>query len=144
MVGQGLAYSAFAAVIWPSVPLVVEKKLIGLGYGTITSVQNAGLASFPLVVATIYQKSGDEYIPDCEFFFVSLAVLGVLVGIFLNVYDVNHDNIFNSPTRPIDDILAYDTLLMEEDDTGGQSRQSHKSGSFSAHEEVYRARIKSR
>ena len=31
MVGQGIAYSAFAAVIWPSVPLVVEKRLTGLG-----------------------------------------------------------------------------------------------------------------
>lgn len=29
LVGQGLAYSGFAAVLWPSVPLVVEKRLIG-------------------------------------------------------------------------------------------------------------------
>ena len=39
LVGQGLAYSGFAAVLWPSVPLVVEKRLIGLGYGVVTSVQ---------------------------------------------------------------------------------------------------------
>jgi MFS family permease len=146
MVGQGLAYSAFAAVIWPSVPIVCEKKYIGLGYGAITSIQNAGLASFPLIVAAIYESSGDEYIPNCEFFFVSLAVLGVVVGIWLNVYDMGHGNVFNSPTRPIDDILAYDALLMEEDEHGGggTSRPTHKSGSFSAHEEVYRARMKSK
>lgn len=33
LVGQGLAYAAFAAVLWPSVPLVVEQRFIGLGYG---------------------------------------------------------------------------------------------------------------
>jgi MFS family permease len=50
LVGQGLAYSAFAAVLWPSVPLVCEQKFIGLGYGIVTSVQNIGLAVFPVII----------------------------------------------------------------------------------------------
>ena len=53
LVGQGLAYAGFAAVLWPSVPLVVEERLIGLGYGVVTSVQNLGLASFPQIVGAI-------------------------------------------------------------------------------------------
>ena len=53
LVGQGLAYAGFAAVLWPSVPLVVDQRLIGLGYGVVTSIQNIGLASFPLIVAGI-------------------------------------------------------------------------------------------
>ena len=53
LVGQGLAYAGFAAVLWPSVPLVVEQRFIGLGYGVVTSVQNLGLASFPLIVSGI-------------------------------------------------------------------------------------------
>jgi MFS family permease len=105
LVGQGLAYSGFAAVLWPSVPLVVEPQFIGLGYGVITSVQNAGLALFPLIVAAIY--SADElYIPNVEFFFVGLAVIGFLVGIYLNIYDAKHGNIFNSAggdTRSLED-----------------------------------------
>jgi MFS family permease len=142
MVGQGLAYSAFAAVIWPSVPLVVEKKFIGLGYGAITSIQNAGLASFPLIVASIYENSGDEYIPNCEFFFVALAALGVAVGIALNIYDVNNNNVFNSPTKRGDDVVVYDALL--EEDFGSSGRTKSKGTSFSAHEEEHRARMKSR
>ena len=129
MVGQGIAYSAFAAVIWPSVPLVVEKRLTGLGYGVITAVQNAGLAGFPLVVATIYSID-DEYIPKVEFFFVSLAVLGVVVGLYLNYYDWNHGGVFNNPTAKIgdEDEDAYETLLRE----GEHPRRSK--ASFSAHE----------
>mmetsp|Transcript_1682 Transcript_1682/g.2961 ORF Transcript_1682/g.2961 Transcript_1682/m.2961 type:complete len:576 (+) Transcript_1682:21-1748(+) len=131
MVGQGIAYSAFAAVIWPSVPLVVEKRLTGLGYGVITAVQNAGLAGFPLVVATIYSID-DEYIPKVEFFFVSLACLGVVVGLYLNYYDYHHNHVFNKPTAKIGEEEAeYETLLGEGE--GLDHRRSGKS-SFSAHE----------
>mmetsp|Transcript_26228 Transcript_26228/g.38868 ORF Transcript_26228/g.38868 Transcript_26228/m.38868 type:complete len:571 (+) Transcript_26228:73-1785(+) len=150
MVGQGLAYSAFAAVIWPSVPLVVEKKFIGLGYGAITSIQNAGLACFPLIVAAIYKSSDDEYIPNVEFFFVALACLGVTVGILLNVYDVYHNNVFNSPGKPEDDAV-YEALLGVEEDQGGRKHSAAldappravSKGSFSVQEEIYRARMKS-
>lgn len=117
MVGQGIAYSAFAAVIWPSVPIVVQMKFIGLGYGVITSVQNGGLAFFPLIVAAIYQSSGDEYIPKVEYFFVSLACLGVVVGIFLNIYDLSHGNIFNKPKgKPADDGSYEPLIVMDEDE----------------------------
>lgn len=111
LVGQGLAYSAFAAVLWPSIPLVVEAKFIGLGYGLVTSVQNAGLAIFPLIVASIYTSSNEEYIPNAEVFFVILATFGFLVGLYLNYYDYNNDGVFNSPTK------SYDKL--EDEDENG-------------------------
>lgn len=81
LVGQGLAYSFFAAVLWPSVPLVMEQKFIGLGYGIVTSIQNAGLASFPLIISLIVKRSNNNYIPNAEIFFITLAALGVVVGI---------------------------------------------------------------
>jgi len=42
---QGLAYSIYVAVIWPSVPLVVETKYIGTVFGVIISVQNTEINS---------------------------------------------------------------------------------------------------
>lgn len=96
LVGQGLAYCGFAAVVWPSVALVVEEHLVGLGYGICFSIQNLGLAIFPLIIATIYQSSGNEYIPNVEMFFVGLAVFGTLIGFFLNYYDYYYlDSILN-------------------------------------------------
>lgn len=99
MVGQGLAYSGFAAVLWPSIPLVIPAQFTGLAYGVTTSIQNGGLALFPVVVATIYSSSNDQYIPNVEFFFVSLAVMGTLVGFYLNYYDYKNDSIFNSANK---------------------------------------------
>ena len=36
LIGQGVAYALFAAVLWPSVPFTVEPKSIGTAYGLIT------------------------------------------------------------------------------------------------------------
>jgi MFS family permease len=97
LVGQGLSYAMFAAVIWPSIPLVIEPQYIGLGYGVTTSVQNLGLALFPVIIAALYTANGNLYIPTAEDFFVSLACLGFVVGLYLNYYDFHNGNIFNKP-----------------------------------------------
>jgi len=49
----GLAYSMFAAAIWPLLPFVLKKKEMGTGYGIMTAIQNAGLALFPLIIGVI-------------------------------------------------------------------------------------------
>lgn len=165
LVGQGLAYSGFAAVLWPSLPLVVEPKYIGLGYGFVTAIQNIGLACFPLIIAQIYMDNGEHYIPAVEFFFMCLAVGGVLVGLYLNYYDYHHDNIFNAAAPPEEEVEEADD---EEDSKEGRDRAAtlkaisadhehsghsrsfrasrdgtHHGATFSLHEEVHRARLAS-
>jgi len=87
LVGQGMAYVIFSAVIWPSVPLTVESKYTGTAYGVMTSIQNIGLAIFPLIIASIHNSGGKSYIPSVELFFVCLAAFGVAVGTVLHVVD---------------------------------------------------------
>ena len=84
-------------MLWPSVPLVVEQRFIGLGYGVVTSIQNGGLAAFPLIVSAIDTGTGG-YIPSVEVFFVALACLGVAIGVALNVWDGRNGSIFNRAT----------------------------------------------
>ena len=50
----------------------------------------------------IVRRSDNNYIPHAEIFFISLASLGTIVGMYLNYYDYNHNNIFNSPGKKID------------------------------------------
>ena len=92
LVGQGIAYSIFAAVIWPCIPLVVPENLVGLAYGALFSIQSAGLAVFPLLIAFIYADNDKHYIPAVELFFIVVAVIGVLVGLYLNYHDYFHIN----------------------------------------------------
>ena len=173
LVGQGLSYSGFAAVLWPSIPLVVEPKYIGLGYGFVTAIQNIGLACFPLIIAQIYDSSNQHYIPNVELFFMMLAVGGTLVGLYLNYYDMHHHHVFNAPGKPV--LVEGETVAEHESDTdklqggdgggaimdeeeeeaAGEERESlsalpptglthrHPNQTFTAHEEIFRARVAS-
>lgn len=95
LIGQGLAYTCYAAVIWPSVPLTVVEDSIGTAFGAITAIQNFGLALFPLIIAGIYTTSGETYIPNVEYFFVACAVAGTGVGVMLNMHDARNGGILN-------------------------------------------------
>jgi hypothetical protein len=96
MVGQGLAYTIYAAAIWPAIPLVVEKQHLGIAFGVAFSVQSIGLTLVPLAMAAVYQSSGDKYIPNVEVLMGSIAILAFIMSLWLNYYDFTHDYIFNS------------------------------------------------
>ena len=48
LIGEDLVYVCYAAVIWPSVPLMAKEESIGEAFGAIVSVQNLRLAVFPI------------------------------------------------------------------------------------------------
>jgi nitrate/nitrite transporter NarK len=96
MAGMGIAYSIFAAALWPSVPLCVKPSHVGTAYGTITAMQNLGLALLPVPVGYIFELSNNQYAP-VEFFFSGLAGAGVLCGIVLNYLDAHNGHLFNRP-----------------------------------------------
>ena len=110
MIGQGVAYSLYAAVLWPSVPLTVQKKYIGTAFGMITSIQNIGLAIFPLMIAAIYNASGGRYIPNVEFFFVACAGAGIVVGLFMNRLDKRYGGKLNRASSDGEDeeVVVFD------------------------------------
>ena len=47
MILLGASFVLVPAAMWPSVPLIVEKKIVGTAFGLMTMIQNAGLALFP-------------------------------------------------------------------------------------------------
>lgn len=135
LVGQGLSYAMFAAVIWPSIPLVIEPQYVGLGFGVTTAIQNLGLALFPIIIAALYSSDDNSYIPVAEEFFVSLACLGMLVGLYLNYYDYHHNNIFNSPghhtvpgNEDLDSPIDNKEILFANAESSGSKRVPSKDG----------------
>ncbi|OQR97464.1 Major Facilitator Superfamily (MFS) [Achlya hypogyna] len=108
LVLQGVAYCVFAAALWPSIPCtsitflmcaewipdVVDARMVGSAYGAITSIQNLGLALFPLLVAMVYGVD-TQYIPSVEMLFVAFGALGSVAGVALNVLDYKNGSILN-------------------------------------------------
>ena len=39
----GLFYSLYSTVLWPCIPMVLNKNQIGLGYGILATLQNLGI-----------------------------------------------------------------------------------------------------
>eukprot|EP00276_Gloeochaete_wittrockiana_P025267 CAMPEP_0184370298 /NCGR_PEP_ID=MMETSP1089-20130417/162740_1 /TAXON_ID=38269 ORGANISM="Gloeochaete wittrockiana, Strain SAG46.84" /NCGR_SAMPLE_ID=MMETSP1089 /ASSEMBLY_ACC=CAM_ASM_000445 /LENGTH=555 /DNA_ID=CAMNT_0026712879 /DNA_START=102 /DNA_END=1769 /DNA_ORIENTATION=+ len=60
MIWMGFAYSAGAAALWPILANIVHESLLATGYGTMTSLQNLGLAAAPLVVSLIQGHISDH------------------------------------------------------------------------------------
>ncbi|KAJ3185674.1 hypothetical protein HK101_009808 [Irineochytrium annulatum] len=88
MTVMGIAYSLFAAALWPCVPYLVGPHQIATGYGLLTIALNVSLFVFPLIVAQIRASGGNiEDFGPTLFFFIVLGALAVLVTLAINVID---------------------------------------------------------
>jgi len=50
MIWLGIGYAMFAASIWPLLPLIITPRYLGTAYGTMTAIQNVGLAVLPQLI----------------------------------------------------------------------------------------------
>jgi len=111
LIGQGLAYSAYGGVLWPSIPLIVDPALLGTAYGVMLSIQNAALSLVPLFVAYLYEVGGNSYIPNVEILFYSFALLGTVIGVLVVITDKKSGGrIYMSYSKKVAD--DYITSLM--------------------------------
>ncbi len=84
----GISFSLVPAVLWPSVPHLVEANRLGTGYGLMTMLQNIGLMTFNLVVGALNDSrhagadNPQGYMPMLWLFGL-LSLFGVLFAIAL-------------------------------------------------------------
>ncbi len=102
----GASFSLVPASLWPSVPKLVEPKIIGSAYALIFWIQNIGLWLFPLLIGKVLDKTNPDIVNglannaitpeqaavsyDYTWPLVMLAGLGVaalLLGLLLKVVD---------------------------------------------------------
>lgn len=60
----GASFSLVPASLWPSVPKLVDSKVIGSAYALIFWIQNIGLWLFPLLIGKVLQASNQDLIND--------------------------------------------------------------------------------
>ena len=60
----GASFSLVPAALWPSVPKLVDEKIIGSAYALIFWIQNIGLWLFPLLIGKILDKTNPDVIAD--------------------------------------------------------------------------------
>ena len=90
----GASFSLVPAALWPSVPKLVDEKIIGSAYAAIFWIQNIGLGLFPALIGIVLNKTNEEGAAAHELNYtwalVMLAALGIaalLISIYLKAVD---------------------------------------------------------
>ncbi len=90
----GASFSLVPAALWPSVPKLVDEKIIGSAYAAIFWIQNIGLGLFPTLIGNVLKNTNPEgtaaHELDYTWALVMLAVLGIaalLISIYLKAVD---------------------------------------------------------
>lgn len=92
----GASFSLVPASLWPSVPKLVDAKIIGSAYALIFWIQNIGLWLFPLLIGKVLDKTNPGITNATQLNYtaplIMLAGLGVaalIIGLILKVVDKN-------------------------------------------------------
>ena len=90
----GSSFSLVPASLWPSVPKLVDAKVIGSAYALIFWIQNIGLWLFPMLIGKVLDATNPGVTDPTQYDYtaplVMLACLGVaalLLGLVLKVVD---------------------------------------------------------
>ncbi|UKK49403.1 MFS transporter [Prevotella sp. E9-3] len=90
----GASFSLVPASLWPSVPKLVDAKVIGSAYALIFWIQNIGLWLFPLLIGKVLDKTNPGTVSATDLDYtaplVMLACLGVaalVLGFILKAID---------------------------------------------------------
>lgn len=90
----GSSFSLVPASLWPSVPKLVDVKVIGSAYALIFWIQNIGLWLFPLLIGKVLDKSNPGVTDPTKFDYTaplimlaSLGVAALLLGFVLKAVD---------------------------------------------------------
>lgn len=94
----GISFSLVPASLWPSVPKLIQPKLLGSAYAVIFWIQNIGLYGFRKGIGSVLQASNPGIDDPLQYsytvtmtVFVALGVLALLFGLWLKALDArNH------------------------------------------------------
>lgn len=90
----GISFSLVPAALWPSVPKLVDNRLLGSAYAVIFWIQNIGLYAFPMIIGAVLTATNVGVEDPLKFnytipmlVFVCLGVLALLFGFWLKYED---------------------------------------------------------
>lgn len=90
----GISFSLVPASLWPSVPKLVEGRVLGSAYAVIFWIQNIGLYSVPMIVGSVLRNSNPSVEDPLKYnymnpmlVFASFGVVALLLSFWLKIED---------------------------------------------------------
>ncbi|MBP5483161.1 MAG: MFS transporter [Bacteroidales bacterium] len=85
IVTLGVSFSLVPAALWPSVPKIIDEKVLGSAYCLIFWVQNVGLCLVPLLIGLVLESTGGYLAP--MLIFSSFGVMAFILTFLLKIED---------------------------------------------------------
>ncbi|WP_295990715.1 MFS transporter [uncultured Alistipes sp.] len=85
VVTLGVSFSLVPAALWPSVPKIIDEKVLGSAYCLIFWIQNIGLCLVPLLIGKVLDATGGYTAPMV--IFSSFGVLAFIFSFYLKIED---------------------------------------------------------
>ena len=90
----GISFSLVPAALWPSVPKLIDGKLLGSAYALIFWIQNIGLYAFPMIIGSVLKASNPGVTDPLQYNytvpmvdFASIGVAALFLGLYLKAID---------------------------------------------------------
>ena len=81
----GVSFSLVPAALWPSVPKIIDEKILGSAYCLIFWVQNIGLCLVPMLIGSLREATGSYLVPMIVFSL--FGVIAFILAIMLKAED---------------------------------------------------------
>ncbi len=81
----GVSFSLVPAALWPSVPKIIDEKILGSAYCLIFWVQNIGLCLVPMLIGKVLEATGGYQAP--MIIFSSFGILAFIFSFLLKIED---------------------------------------------------------
>ena len=111
----GASFSLVPAALWPSVPKLVDSKIIGSAYALIFWIQNFGLWLFPMLIGKVLDSTNPGVTDPTKYnytwpmvIFATLGILALLFGLYLKVVDKKKNLGLEEPNikpDPVEEII---------------------------------------
>ncbi len=113
----GISFSLVPASLWPSVPKLVDQKLLGSAYAVIFWIQNIGLYAFPMIIGGVLSATNPGVSNPLEYnytwpmvIFACLGGLALILGIMLKALDARKHYGLELPNIKSDPEVELDGL----------------------------------
>lgn len=113
----GISFSLVPASLWPSVPKLVDGKLLGSAYAVIFWIQNIGLYAFPMIIGAVLMASNKGVVNPLSYnytwpmlLFALLGVLALFFGLILKAIDAKKHYGLELPNIKVEDKVETDGM----------------------------------
>ncbi|MDE6717580.1 MAG: MFS transporter, partial [Muribaculaceae bacterium] len=113
----GISFALVPASLWPSVPKLIQPKLLGSAYAVIFWIQNIGLYGFRKGIGSILESSNKGVSNPLDYnytvtmtVFVGLGVAALIFALWLKGIDAKKHYGLEAPNIKVDDKVEFDGL----------------------------------